>query len=373
MEQENWIKAICKKVDAELVRLDSGIPYMPIDGSYIDMGKKDIAWWTNGFFPGMLWQLYHVSGNEIYKEKAVQIEEQLDQALDGFTGLHHDAGFMWLHTAVADFRVTGSEKARVRGLKAASVLASRFNINGNFIRAWNNDDSEEDKTGWTIIDSMMNIPLLHWASEELADPRFSSIAYAHAKTVQKYLVRKDGSVGHIAHFEPFSGEFLEQIGGQGYAPQSAWSRGQAWAIYGFALSYKATRDITFLETAIKAANYFAANISLTGFVPRVDFKAPPLPDDTDTSAALIACCGLLEIEKYVSPEEQGFYRQLAEKILLAVINEYCDFDPAHDGIVQGSTVAYDRPLERNVSLIYSDFFLIEAILKISDTALNMWY
>ena len=117
--------------------------------------------------------MYHATGKELYKERAEVMEKHLDKALHGFIGLHHDTGFMWLHSAVADYRLTGSEESKIRGLTAASVLAGRYNPQGRFIRAWNPECVEEgqDCTGWIIVDSMMNIPLLYWASEELKGPQ----------------------------------------------------------------------------------------------------------------------------------------------------------------------------------------------------------
>ena len=133
---------------------------------------------------------------------------------------------MWLHSAVADYRLTGSEEAKVRGLNAASVLAGRYNPNGKFIRAWNPECVEEgeDCTGWIIVDSMMNIPLLYWAGQITGDPRFQQIAVNHADTVASYLVREDGSCGHIACINPDTGELEHILGGQGYSETSSWSR-----------------------------------------------------------------------------------------------------------------------------------------------------
>ena len=175
-EINNIYENLEKKIEAECKRMENKIPYWTEDGIYQqDYAEKDIYWWTNGFWSGILWQLYHATQKELYLNTARKNEELLDKALHGFTGLHHDTGFMWLHSAVADYRLTGSQEALVRGLTAASVLAGRYNPVGKFIRAWNPDCVEEgeDCTGWIIVDSMMNIPLLYWASQITGDPRFS--------------------------------------------------------------------------------------------------------------------------------------------------------------------------------------------------------
>ena len=222
-----------RKLEAECIRVKDKIPYTTQDGMYrTDMREENLFWWTNGFWAGMLWQMYHATGKEIYRKTAEYSEEALDRALDRFEGLHHDVGFQFLHTAVADWRLTKNPRSRIRGLHAATLLAGRFNGNGNFIRAWN-----MDRRGWMIIDTMMNLPLLYWASEETKDPRFSWIAGKHADTAGRLLMRGDGSCNHIAICDPETGEFLDNPAGQGYASGSSWSRGQAWAVYGFALAY----------------------------------------------------------------------------------------------------------------------------------------
>ena len=149
------------KIFAECGRIGSRIPYIADNGVYReDKAETDIVWWTNGFWPGMLWQMYHAEGDERYRMAAQGAEEKLDRAFDIYTGLHHDVGFMWLHSAVADYRLTGDERAKVRALHAAHLLAGRYNPRGKFIRSWN-----RDRSGWVIVDSMMNIPLLYWARD----------------------------------------------------------------------------------------------------------------------------------------------------------------------------------------------------------------
>lgn len=366
MKTSEVLAKIVKKVKVTNERIGAGIPYLPENqGRYPDMGESDIAWWTNGFYSGMLWQLYHEYDEPLFRHKAIQIEERLDQALEEFVDLHHDVGFMWLHTAVAHDRNDGHQQSKLRGIKAASLLAGRFNLKGGFLRAWN-----LDHYGWTIIDSMMNIPLLYWASEESGDPRFRQIAEAHADTVAAKLVRTDASVGHIGSFDPASGEFLELLGGQGFDGDSAWSRGQSWALYGFALAYRHSGNENYLSIAKKVANYFLANVSQTDYVPRIDFKAPVTEHDTDTSAGLIATCGLLELAQLVTPYEAESYRSGAEKILTKIVEEYCDFDPEYDGIVTGGAVAYHG--EHDVRLIYADYFLVEALLRLQERESDLW-
>ena len=156
MRTEDWIDEILpkaeKKMKSMVARNRGKIPYMASGGVYDDMAKEKISWWTNGFYAGELWQFYHLADDNSYRENAESIEKMLDEALADFKGLHHDVGFMWMLTAVADYKITGNEHSKDRALHAATLLAGRFNLKGNFLRSWN-----QDHVGWVIIDSMMNI------------------------------------------------------------------------------------------------------------------------------------------------------------------------------------------------------------------------
>ena len=355
------------KLQAECLRVGDQIPYIPENGRYTDMRETNLQFWTNGFWAGMLWQMYHATGNELYQDTARHTEEAFDKALDDFITLHHDVGFMWLHSAVADYRLTGNEKSRVRGLHAANLLAGRYNPAGKFIRAWN-----LDRTGWMIVDCLMNIPILHWAAKELEDPRFTYIANQHADTALGEVLRGDGSCHHIVAFDPNDGTVLEHPVGQGYASGSSWSRGQAWAIYGFALSYVHTGDICYLEGAKKVAHYFISNVSLTGYVSLCDFRAPAEPVIWDTTATAIAACGLLQIADLVPEFEKPLYYEHALKMLEALETKHCNWNVEEDGIVQMGTVLYGRKEDEHVPIIYGDYFFVEAILRLMGKSFLIW-
>lgn len=377
MEQwtEELFRKMERKLEAECERMGDKIPYRAQNGVYeTDYAKKDIYWWTNGFWPGLMWKMYHATGKELYRKKAERAEQALDKALYGFMGLHHDTGFMWLHSAVANYRLTGSEKSRIRGLNAASILAARYNPRGQYIRAWNPECVEEgqDCTGWIIVDSMMNIPLLYWASEELKDPRFYYIAKAHGDTVKRNLVRDDGSCGHIACLNPDTGELEEIRAGQGYSATSSWSRGQSWILYGFALSYRYTKDPAYLDVAKKIAHYFISNITLTDYIPLCDFRQPPEPVYWDASAGLCAACGLMEIAGHVGPEERLLYMGHGEKLVKNIAETCCDWDPGRDSVVQRCKVDYHSTGAEHTDLIYGDFFLAEALLRLMGKDFLIW-
>jgi unsaturated chondroitin disaccharide hydrolase len=267
-----WEK-IQVKMAAEHARVGANVPYIPENGFYQDKLAADLFWWTNGFWPGILWLMYYGTKDNRYLETARAVEDRLDKALDGYEGLHHDVGFQWDISAVLDYRLTGNERSKVRGLHAASLLAGRYNPRGRFIRAWNGD-----RIGWIIIDCMMNLPLLYWASEETGDPRFKFIAIDHADTALKHLVRGDGSCAHIAALNPEDGSLIGFPDGQGYSPESSWTRGQAWALYGFALSALRTGDVRYLNASKQSAHYFVSSAARTGYICPVDFRGPDTPE-----------------------------------------------------------------------------------------------
>ncbi|MDR3248051.1 MAG: glycoside hydrolase family 88 protein [Treponema sp.] len=366
---EETFEKLRNKLGAECSRLENIIPYIPKDGHYHDLDTSEgIYWWTNGFWPGMLWQMYHATGDELYRQRAEDVEKRFDEALEGYEGLHHDVGFMWLHTATANYRLTKNKDSRRRALHAANLLAGRYNPAGKFIRAWN-----DDRTGWIIIDTMMNLPLLYWASKETGDPRFSYIAQAHADTAMNIIVRPDGSCNHIAVLSPETGECLETPGGQGFASGSSWSRGQSWAVYGFALSFYHTGEQKYLDTAKKVAHYVIANLARHDWLPLVDFRAPPVPAAYDSTAAMISACGLLEIASLVGEYEKPLYVNAALKLLRASEKAFADWDAGRDGIIGKGTAAYNSgPDDTEVPIIYGDYFFTEAVLRLLGKDFLIW-
>lgn len=372
MQEGNWVterlKLIIDKTQKTLDKCGTGmIPYQSEFGEYKeDKSKTDIAWWTNGFWGGWLWQLNQYNPSQSFEDAAIQNEVELDEAFLKYEGLHHDVGFMWLPTAVAHYRYNQDKKAYWRGRHAADILASRYNPEGKFLRSWN-----RDRSGWVIIDSMINIQLLFWASEVTNDPRYSQMANAHAYTVMNNHVRLDGSVSHIVVFDPQTGEKVRTETGQGYGPNSCWSRGQSWAIYGFSLAYHHTKKIEYLQTAKKTANYFLANVSQTNYVPVIDFKSPK-KEGTDTSAASIAACGMLEIANYCTGSEAELYRNGAIRMLEILDRKYANYDIDFDGILNGATTAFHEEKGRNINLNYGDYYYIEALMRIINQYSLIW-
>ncbi|WP_312093094.1 glycoside hydrolase family 88 protein [Niallia sp.] len=367
----NTLQKVEKKMHIVANSNKDKIPYTTTpDGKFDDWTNTDIAWWTNGFWGGIMWQLYNLTKEPIYKENAEVLEKKLDRNLMLSDKLDHDNGFKWGPTALANYFLTENQESANRAMLAACNLAGRFNLNGKYIRAWNDDST--NRSGLAIVDCLMNLPILYWATKESGDPRFSQIAMAHAFTAQKYLVRPNGSVKHIIEFNPHTGEYLKSHGGQGLGHGSAWTRGQAWALYGFALSYHHTKEDQFLSTAKQVADYFISNIPENGLIP-IDFCASSdQPMWQDDSAAAIAACGLLQIADLVEDaEESQQYINAALRLLHALTEKSCNFDTDTDNLLMRCSAAYH---ERNheYPIIYGDYFYLEALLTLSKQGLFIW-
>ncbi|WP_420319362.1 glycoside hydrolase family 88 protein [Gorillibacterium massiliense] len=329
------------------------------DGIYDD---TRLDWWTTGFWPGILWILYDRTGDERYRNMAWSWDERLEQFMLQPNGFDHDVGFHFLPTAVIKYKITGDADARRRGLFAANFLAGRFNPAGSFIRAWNGD-----KLGWSIIDTAMNLSLLFWAAKESGDPRYAHIAKAHADTVLREFIRADGSVHHIVSFDPETGERIEALGGQGYGPDSAWSRGASWALYGMVNAYRHTGDIAYLRASERVANFFIANLP-EDQVPHWDFRtdAELAGEPRDTSAGAIAASGLLELATSLPESEGRCYRSAAERIICGLDEIYGTWNlPNHEAILLHGTGHKPAGQNVDVSLIYGDYFFVEAAAKLT--------
>ena len=369
---QETLERTAHKLEKVAQRSAEKIPYTTVDGVHDDKsGDKEIGWWTNGFWGGIMWQMYTLTGKEIYRNIAEQNEKKLDADLMDYEKLDHDNGFKWLPTAVADYRVTGNRSSKNRGLLAAGNLAGRYNCAGKFIRAWNDwPNSKVDRRGWAIIDCMMNLPLLYWASEETGDPRFSQIAANHADTAMKAFIRGDGSANHIVEFDPASGEMIKSYGGQGYGEGSSWTRGQSWGLYGFMLSYLHTHNNAYLETAERIANYFIANIPDSGLIP-VDFRQPEDVKLEDSTAAAIASCGLIELARQKDGRQQKIYLNAALKMLQALTKNSFNWNEEEDNLLTKCTAAYHDE-KHEFSIIYGDYFFLEALMKLTDKELFIW-
>lgn len=370
MNNTPWIDELWHKINDKVERMNASIgadfPYISYNGKY---NSEDPDWWTNGFWPGLLWLVYRESKNDLFKDTADQIEALMDPVLLDFYPLHHDVGFMWSLCSVAQYKLLGNETSKRRAMTAASHLVGRYNAKGQFIRAWN----QPERTGWAIIDCMMNLPLLYWASEETGDPRFRHVAVLHADTTLREFLRPDGSTHHIVCFDPETGERQEALGGQGYSPDSAWARGTAWALYGMALSARYTGDQRYIDAAKRAAHFFLANVPEDG-LPPWDFRAPWEEDMAmDSSATACAASGMLELSLLVPKGESELYRQAAEKLIFKLNERYTSLDdPNEEAILRMGTANRPKKTHVNVPMIYGDYFFVEAVCKLRGIHDTFW-
>ncbi len=358
-----FLEKVAKKLTAIAPKVGADFP---------DTDRKTGEWmikdcnplaWTAGYWPGMMWLMYLKTNDEMFRKIAEECEEKMDIGFtEGWRQLHHDVGFMWYLTSVANYKITGNEMSRIRASHAASILASRFNPTANAIKAW-----PYGSRLIAIIDCMMNIPILEWASKygTEPDPRFADIARTHADTVIDTFIRPDGSVHHMVHFDAETGEVIGNPAGQGYVSGSSWSRGQSWAVYGFAAAYLNSGKQEYLDAAKRVAHYFIASVE-PGKLPLLDFRQPAEPVFYDSSAAAITACGLIEIAKCVPEYEAPMYERAAISLLRAC-EEHCNWDEDICWILGDGSLLYDdAPNSPSIHRpwIWSDYYLLEALMKL---------
>ncbi len=374
-ENKDWVEEVFKKIDKKMQSVTLRSRDKIADGVDEKGFHKEVSpnCWTSGFWPGLNYMLYAYTKNDEYLKTAQTVEKKLDEGLKNYDELHHDVGFMWHISSGANYQITKDADSRRRNLFAASTLFSRFVLDGGYIRAWNAKNAEN----WTIIDCLMNLPILYFASKELGDDRFKRVAMAHADMAIMDHLREDGSIVHIAEHDRETGEVVKTYGGQGIKEGSSWSRGQAWGLYGFVISYIHTGEERYLNAAKQVANYFIANCC-DDWLPRVDFRAPSTPVYYDSTAGACAACGLIELGKLLPEDEGGMYMNAALKILHAMEEKFVDYSPESDCLLGYGTVRYPangmtpEKAGVHISIIYGDYFYTEAILKLLGAEFFPW-
>lgn len=320
--------------------------------------------WTSGFWPGVLWYAYEASGNADLLANARKYTEPLRGVLSVPVD-NHDLGFMFFCSFGNGYRLTGEEAYKKILLTAADSLATLFNPKVGSILSW---PAMRAKMNWphnTIIDNMMNLELLFWASKNGGGAHLADIAVKHAETSMRTLVRPDYATFHVAVFDTTDGRFLKGVTHQGYADSSFWARGQAWGIYGFTMSYRESGKAAFLETAQKLADRFLAALP-ADTVPFWDFADPAIPDaPRDASAAAIAASALLELSTLVPTEPaKQRYRQAAEKLLIALSTPKYQSGKQNQALLNHSVGHKPNHSEIDASIIYADYYYLEALLRL---------
>ena len=349
---------------AAIAAAEGLIPYQSENGRWLPSPYAGNSWWTGGFWPGLMWQFFSLTGDEQYKTEARRVQALLSQEFRRYTGLDHDVGFQYLLSCGADYKLTGDEQAKVDTLHAASLLMGRFNPKG-FIRVWNG----KGLAGRVIIDCMMNLSLLFWASRILEDPRFAHAACAHADTALREFLRPNGSVSHVIDLDPYTGQRVGEEGGQGYCLGSQWSRGQAWGLYGFTLAHLNTGDEKYLAAAQRIGENFMAHIRPDGLTD-CDFCQPADEERIDNMAGAIAACGFIELAKVTGDER---YHQAALRLIDGMLDHCCNWGDGILGLLTHCTASYHQDgIGRHTNIIYGDYFLAEALGKICGTDPMLW-
>ncbi|MEX2600418.1 MAG: T9SS type A sorting domain-containing protein [Balneolaceae bacterium] len=323
----------------------------PDTGRWITFSHHD---WTSGYFSGMLWYMYQLTGESKWRESARKWTEDLEpMAL--YAG-DHDNGVRIHYSFGNGYKLTGDRKYRQIALLAAGTLSSRYDPAIGAIKSWE-PWKELNATYPVIIDNLMNLELLFWAAKEGKNQEFHEIAHAHARTTMHHHLRADGSTYHIVDFGD-NGTVNRKFTVQGYGPESVWSRGQAWAIYGFTMAYRYTGDPELLEAANAAATWYLDHLP-EDHIPWYDFRDPSIPYTTkDASSAAIAASALIEL--YSFTDENRFIRG-AENILRSLFDtSYSNIDSAGSSMLMRST-RYRGDAERGT--IYADYYFLEAVLR----------
>jgi unsaturated chondroitin disaccharide hydrolase len=338
---------------------------LSVDGDYFSWkeGFYEIGNWTSSFFTGMALLAWSKTEEEYFLKQVLRLapayrEKVFIRHLD----THHDLGFLYSLYSVLLYKLTGDKEHREVGLRAAEVLSQRFNSKGNFIRAWGHMNTTE-QDNMAIIDCLMNLPLLYWASNESGDNKYRDIAIRHADMALKNFVRADDSVYHAYRFDLKTGKPLGGDTYGGCAVESHWARGTAWAIYGFALSFRYTGDKKYLDASLRIARKF--NQELDGDdIPVWDFRLPsgeaPL---RDSSAAAVAVCGYQELQSLGTADV--LITKTKESLLQHLCSDaYLNFDESVPGVLRNGQVGVNGANQaQNAYTSWGDYYLMEALSR----------
>jgi unsaturated chondroitin disaccharide hydrolase len=329
-----------------------------VDGRYenYNEGFYEIGNWTSSFFTGMALHAWQETEDEYFLQQTLRLAPAYrEKVFTRFLDTHHDLGFLYSLFSVALYKLTGDQTHREVGLRAAEVLYQRFNPKGDFIRAWGHMDTEEHDN-LAIIDCLMNLPLLYWASQESGDQKYHAAAIRQADTSLKCFVRSDDSVNHAYRFDLKTGQPLGPDNYCGFATDSYWARGASWAIYGFAMCFRYTGDKKYLDASLRLAKKCIVQLD-EEVVPVWDFRLPTnAAPIRDASAAAVAVCGFQELQKLGAADV--LILKTKEALLNRICSEdYLDTNENCRGVLKsayGNKVAFSS---------WGDYFLIEAVAR----------
>lgn len=335
---------------------------------------ENTSGWNTGFWTGILWHAYQLTGDERYLEVASGQIDSYYHRIENKIGVnHHDMGFVFMPSCVAAYDITGDTKAREAALMAADHLITRYHEGAGFIQAWGNVGADDNYR--LIVDCLMNIPLLYWASAETGDPKYRDIAYNHFNTTVDVCYREDGSTYHTYYFDKETGEPLRGVTAQGASDESTWSRGQAWAMYGPLLTYIYIKDQKALDAFCGAADYYLEYLP-EDYIAYWDLSFTSGDEPRDSSSAAIALCALLEGVKHMddSDPRRAKYAEAAKNIMNSLIDDYTTRNvPEANGLLLHAT--YSKPGGNGVDEmnIWGDYFYMEALHRMLDPEWELYW
>lgn len=327
--------------------------------------------WLAGFWPGLLWLAHTATGDGDLRDRAQALLPSFAERLKKRIHITHDLGFLFALSARAQWQLTGDPDARQLALRAARDLLQRYRSPGRYIQAWG-EIGDAQEGGRMIIDTMMNLPLLFWASAQTGDSQYHQVARDHAETSLRLLVRPDGSTYHTFILDQETGAPIGPRTHQGYADDSLWARGQAWAIYGFAAAADWCQDQRFLDASRQAARRFMAELP-PGGVPWWDLRLPEdAPHYFDSSAGAIAAGGMLRLARLQGAGAPSPSCDAAHALLDALVTHCAETSPEAQGLLRRGTYHARKGWGVETHFICGDYFFLEALLALEDRAPDFW-
>ena len=362
---EYALKEALKKIDYAIPQFTTKFPDHASINNVYQPTNNDWGWHC-GFWTGVLWHAYEMTGDEKYKNVALgQIPSYFHRIVNKIGVNHHDMGFVYTPSCVAAYKLTGDELAKGAAILAADNLCTRYKEKGQFIQAWG--DITDPKSYRLIVDCLLNVPLLYWASEVTGDPRYETIGFNHFNTTIDVCCRADASTYHTYYFDSETGAPLKGVTCQGVNDDSAWARGQTWGIYGPLLTYIYKPSAKALEVFKATTNYYLNNLP-EDYIAFWDLSFTDGDDEPrDTSSNAIAVCGMLEGIKYMDENDplRKTYINAVNRIMNSLIDNYLTKDvPNSNGLLLHAT--YGKPQNNGVDEmnIWGDYFYMEALHRL---------
>ncbi|CCZ69349.1 glycosyl hydrolase family 88 [Bacteroides sp. CAG:702] len=352
----------------ELAQRDGGVDYTMMPRNIADSAshwycsKVTKDEWCAGFWPGILWYDYEYTNDPAIRQEAEEFTASLEY-LTYEPAYDHDLGFLMFCSYGNGYRLTRNESYRQAILRSAEALSALFNPKVGTMLSWPRNVAMFGGHN-TIMDNMINLEMLFWAAKNGGDKKLYDMAVSHADTTMKYHFRPDYTSYHVAVYDTLTGEFVKGVTHQGYDDNSMWARGQAWAIYGYTVVYRETKEPRFLDFVQKVADVYLEHLP-DDYVPYWDFNDPAIPyAPRDASAACVVASALLELSGYVSPEKGQEYKKAAVCMLESLSSDKYRSGKSKPAFLLHSTGNYPSHSEIDAAIIYADYYYIEALMRL---------